>query len=182
MSSNIRIQRICIECGEEFTARTTVTKFCSLKCGKRFTKAKARAAKIEASDQETKAIKEKPIAALKEKPYLSIDEASQLLGISRRTLYRMIERGEFPSAKAGRRTIIRRSDIDGLFEMPVKQPEKAEPVPASIPDCYNLTEIQIKFGASESMIQNLIKKHRIPKLKHGKFAYVPKRIIDALLS
>ena len=181
MSSNIQIQRICKQCGSIFGAKTTVTKFCSGACGKRFNKAKARSAKIEASNKETKAIIEKPLNELKEKPFLSIEDASQLLGISRRTFYRMISRGEFPAAKAGRRTIIRRSDIEGLFALPAAKPEKNKPVAMSIPDCYTLTEIQIKFGISESTVQSLIKRHRIPKLRYGKFAYVPKSIIDTLI-
>ena len=35
MSSNIFVQRICEECGNEFTARTTVTRFCGDRCAKR---------------------------------------------------------------------------------------------------------------------------------------------------
>ena len=40
MSSNIQIQRVCEFCGNEFTARTTVTKLCSAKCRKANYKAK----------------------------------------------------------------------------------------------------------------------------------------------
>ncbi len=50
-----------------------------------------------------------------EKEFLSIEEASKLLGISRRTVYRMFDRGELKKGKAGTRSIIRRSEIDKLF-------------------------------------------------------------------
>jgi excisionase family DNA binding protein len=53
---------------------------------------------------------------LKEKPFLSIAETCKLIGISRRTVYRMLERGELIAGKAGKRTILRRSDLDKLFE------------------------------------------------------------------
>ena len=35
MSSNIFSQRICEECGNQFTTRTTVTRFCGDRCAKR---------------------------------------------------------------------------------------------------------------------------------------------------
>ena len=43
MSSNIRIQRICQQCKNEFTAKTTVTKYCSDRCSKRAYKARQKA-------------------------------------------------------------------------------------------------------------------------------------------
>jgi excisionase family DNA binding protein len=50
-----------------------------------------------------------------EKEFLSIDEITKLLGISRRTVHRMISRGELKAGKAGTRTIIKRAEIDKLF-------------------------------------------------------------------
>jgi excisionase family DNA binding protein len=50
-----------------------------------------------------------------EKEFLSIKETCQLLGISRRTVYRMFDRGELKAGKAGTRRIIRRTEIDKLF-------------------------------------------------------------------
>jgi excisionase family DNA binding protein len=50
-----------------------------------------------------------------EKEFLSIQETCKLLGISRRTVYRMFDRGEIKKGKAGTRTLIKRSEIDKLF-------------------------------------------------------------------
>ena len=99
----------------------------------------------------------------------------------------MIERGELITGKAGKRTIIRRSDLEQLlFEQPrtvapqhEKQPEQKQ---FDISECYNLTEVQSKYGISETALQNLIKRYEIPKIKKGLFAYVPKTVIDKLLS
>src|SRR5690348_11637191 len=115
MSSNIRIQRICQHCGKEFTARTTVTRYCSKDCAKRGYKVREREARIGQSNEQTRRIRSLPMEELKVKPFLSITETCRLLGISRRTVYRMMERGELVPGKAGKRTIIRRSDIDKLF-------------------------------------------------------------------
>lgn len=187
MSSNIQVQRICQHCGKEFTARTTVTQYCSDTCSKRAYKARLKVSKIEASNKETQRIKNQPIEELKAKAFLSIAETCKLIGISRRTVYRMIERGELITGKAGKRTIIRRSDLEQLlFEQPrtvAPQPEsKPEQMQFDISDCYNLTEVQSKYGISETALQNLIKRNSIPKIKKGWFAYVPKTVIDKLLS
>jgi excisionase family DNA binding protein len=186
MSSNIKIQRICQHCGNEFTARTTTTLYCSHRCNSAAYKAKQRAGKVEQSNKETQRIKTQPIEQLKAKAFLSIADTCKLIGISRRTVYRMIERGELITGKAGKRTIIRRSDLDKLFKEPANrtpQPEKQpEQKQFDIADCYNLTEVQSKYGISETALQNLIKRYEIPKIKKGWFAYVPKTVIDKLLS
>jgi excisionase family DNA binding protein len=133
MSSNIRVQRICQHCSNEFTARTTTTLYCSHRCNSAAYKAKLRAGKVEQSNKETQRIKSQPIEQLKAKAFLSIADTCKLIGISRRTVYRMIERGELITGKAGKRTIIRRSDLEQLlFGKPrtkltrVKYPELEE--------------------------------------------------------
>ena len=74
-------------------------------------------------------MKNQPIEELKTKAFLSIADTCKLVGISRRTVYRMIERGELIAGKAGKRTIIRRSDLEQLlFEIPRTVP----PRPAQI--------------------------------------------------
>ena len=115
MSSNIKIEKTCMFCGEKFTAKTTVTKYCSHKCASRAYKVRAKEEKIQkATEQETEhAILFNPIVNKKE--YLSIKEACMLLGASRWTIYRMIDKGQLPAAKIGRRTIIQKSDIENLF-------------------------------------------------------------------
>ncbi|MFL5730120.1 MAG: helix-turn-helix domain-containing protein [Cytophagaceae bacterium] len=65
---------------------------------------------------EIKDSKDQSFAELKQKPFLSIAETCKLIGISRRTVYRMLERGELVAGKAGKRTIVRRADVDKLFE------------------------------------------------------------------
>ncbi|CAN5246659.1 hypothetical protein BH23BAC2_BH23BAC2_07880 [soil metagenome] len=105
MSSNIKISRICQLCGNEFTARTTVTQYCGDVCAKRAYKKKQKVQKIEQSNIETLALKAAPIKAIQEQDYLSIQETCGLLKISRMTLYRLIKNKKIPSAKFGRRTI-----------------------------------------------------------------------------
>ena len=63
MSSNIEVLKICQHCEMEFTARTTVTKYCGDACAKRAYKARKRVEKVEQSNKETVQIKKQPIKA-----------------------------------------------------------------------------------------------------------------------
>lgn len=99
MSSNIQVQRICQHCGKEFTTRTTVTRFCSNPCSSKAYKANVKTLKVELSNRESQRIISKPIEELKAKVFLSVWEASKLLGVSRRTIYRMLDRGNLIPVK-----------------------------------------------------------------------------------
>ncbi|MGI8788227.1 MAG: helix-turn-helix domain-containing protein [Pyrinomonadaceae bacterium] len=115
MSSNIRITRICQHCRNEFTARTTVTKFCGENCAKRAYKARQKTGKIAQSETETAQIILAPTIALQGKDFLNIFEAAKLLGVSRWTVARAIKDERLPVARLGRRVVIKRADIDKLF-------------------------------------------------------------------
>lgn len=115
MSSNLRLQRLCDYCGDEFTARTTVTKYCGHLCASRAYKARARHTAIKRSDEETVSRISLPLAALQGQSYLSVEDACVLLGVSRWTVYRVAETGQLRTARMGRRILIRRKDIELMF-------------------------------------------------------------------
>lgn len=182
MASNIQVQRICQYCNKEFTARTTVTMYCGDYCAKRGYKARKRAEKIEKSQTQTKAIKEKPINDIKAKDFLTVADVAALLNFSHRTVYRLIKQGTIRGVNlAQRKTLIRRVDIDKLFELPPPQ-KPPQPTQYKIEDCYNIGEVLNKYSVSEKAIQDIIKRNSIPKQKQGKFTYVPKTMIDSIFN
>jgi excisionase family DNA binding protein len=120
MSSTIQVQKICEYCGKEFTAQTTVTRFCGHGCASRSYKQRKRENKIgwaveETNKQKVLSVSEVNLEAIKLKDFLSIKEAYTLLGLSERTFYRLLKTGTIPATKLGGRTIIKRSVIDNLF-------------------------------------------------------------------
>ncbi|MBK8810469.1 MAG: excisionase family DNA-binding protein [Acidobacteria bacterium] len=119
MSSNIRITRVCQHCHSDFTARTTVTKYCGENCAKRAYKVRLREGKISESIRETVMRQAEPItsrqAEVKSKDFLSITDASDLVGVSRWTLSRAIKNGRLNAVRFGKRVILKRDDIDRLF-------------------------------------------------------------------
>lgn len=187
MSSKIEVQRICQYCGNEFTARTTVTRFCSNNCSSAAHKQKVRAGKVEQSNRQTQQIKTQPIEELKAKEFLTVREVARLLNCSVRSAYYYIESGTIKAVNLGQRiTRVKRSDIDKLFEQPqtvTPQPEKQpEQKQFDISECYSTEQVREKYKISESGLRGLIIKHNIPKFRKGWFAYVPKTVIDKLLS
>lgn len=183
MSSNIKIQRVCQHCGKEFTARTTVTKYCSHSCGSAAYKQKVKFCKVEQSNKQTQQIKTKPIEELKAKEFLTVREVALLLNCSIRSVYYHIENGNIKAVNLGQRiTRVKRSEIDKLFEQPQPEQPKPEAKQFDITDCYTINEVLEKYSISETALQNLIRRESIPKIKKGWYAYVPKPIIDKLLS
>lgn len=183
MSSNIKVQRICEYCKEEFTARTTVTRYCSSKCRKGHYRSRKRTEKIKKSNAETLQIKSQPIELLKAKEFLTVREVAQLLNCSVRSVYYYIKSGKIEAVNLGERmTRVKRSAIDKLFSKPKVEIKEPEPIQYDIKDCYTLTEVQNKYGISEAALYNLIKRNKIPKIRKGWYAYVPKQIIQEIFT
>jgi len=116
MSSNIYTQRICQFCGKEFTARTTVTKYCSSICNSRDYKKKLRNKNIKVSESETSNTKLHRLVSIQDKDILSLKETALLLGISRTTLYRMRKNGVIQFTLIGNKKVVLRMTLDKLLE------------------------------------------------------------------
>lgn len=132
MSSNIKIPKFCQYCGQAFVAQTTTTRYCSKTCNSRHYKQLKREEKVRATlkeqinsvtntnGQDLQSLQNLPIKTgnfinLRDKEFLSVQEAAILVGASRWTIQRMIQRDEIKVGKLGRRTIIPRTAIDNLF-------------------------------------------------------------------
>lgn len=116
MSSNLRLHKVCLLCGKDFVAKTTVTQFCGDSCAKKAYKLRQREQLVEASNNETLKVLSKRLEILNQKEILSLTEACMLTSVSRWTLWRMIKAGKLRSAKLGKRVIIRKEDLNELFE------------------------------------------------------------------
>jgi excisionase family DNA binding protein len=183
MSSNIKVQRICKHCNAEFTAKTTKTKYCSHKCNKSAYKAKKRAEKISTSNKEVLQIKKQPIEDVKAKEFLTAKDTATLLGFSLRTVYRLIDNGTIEAVNLGERlTRIKLSSLYQLLEQPKPVLSLNKTLEVDISECYNIGEVQQKFNISEKTLFDLIKREQIPKIKKGKFTYIPKQLIENLLT
>lgn len=117
MSSNIKIIRICEFCNNEFTAKTTVTRYCSHRCNSRAYKEKIKSKKIKKSNEETINIKTQFIEFLNVKEFLTVKDIAILMNCSRQTIYKIIDKGKLNAIKLNKKKIfVKRSDLDKLFK------------------------------------------------------------------
>ena len=117
MSSNMLIPRICTFCGKEFIAKKTSTKTCSHNCAKRLYKKQKQEDKVNGLPSIEAQKIEIANTKLKDKEFLSIAETCTLLGASRMTIYRLSQAKVLNVVKLGRRSIIKRTEIDKLFQL-----------------------------------------------------------------
>lgn len=178
MSSNIRIEKTCEWCGKQFTAQTTVTRFCSKRCSEHAYKERLRQQKI----QMAKAMPSPKNSELKEKDYLTVAEAGQILGMTRQGVYKLIHRGSLTASKLSTRlTLIKRTSIDAMLDgSPYTKRETNEQ--KTISEFYTRAEIREKFGVKDSWIYKVVAENNVPKtIIRGK-AYFSKSHIDRLFS
>lgn len=177
----MKIQKICKQCGKEFTAQKLNTNYCGHRCASRAYKSRKRYEDIDVSNRETIRIKNKSLEEIKAKEFLTVKDAAILLNCSVETIYYYIGCSKINAINLGKRlTRIKRSEIDRLFQSKT-QDKPIEPKKYDISECYYLGEIQEIYKISNSAVHSIVNRHNIPRIKKGKYVYVPKEIIDNLL-
>ena len=183
MSSKIEVIRICEHCKKQFTARTTQTRYCSSICRSRGNKALVRNKKIEKSNKESIQLLNVDFEKIKPLEFLKITQASLLFGISRSTIYRLVNKGQLDIGKFGKRTVIRRCDLEAFFAVPIQNVtlKTGQQFPG-FDNCYTITQIQQKYNISSSALYLLIQRQGIVKYSVGKYTCVAKQDIDIIFN
>lgn len=183
MSSNIEVIRICEHCKKQCTARTTRTRYCSHICNSRGYKSLVRKGKVEKSNNEIVQLLNTDLEKIKPLEFLKITQATLLFGISRSTLYRLVNNGQLDIAKFGKRTVIRRCDLEAFFAIPIQDVtlKTGQQFPG-FDNCYTITEIQQKYNISSGALYLLIQRQGIVKYSVGKFTCVAKQDIDIIFN
>ncbi len=186
MSSNILIKKICEYCNQEFDAQTTKTRYCSHTCNSRGYKLKLKERKILESNEAKLLMMSKIKEPVKDMDFLTVKEASLLLKISIKTLYRLIEVREINAINfTERNTLIRRKDIDAYFDnnlMNTNRDLSYLTTGINLENSYTMQQAQEKYNISNGALYNLIKKFKIPKKKQGKYTLVKKEHLDKILN
>lgn len=114
MSSNIRLSKICEHCGEEFTAKTIRTRYCSHACNRKGYKKEERDKKLSTAKAsirvESLNLRHDPVNwdELTRKPYLTVSESCIILNIRVETLRRWIKEGTVQTKRVGKKHLISR--------------------------------------------------------------------------
>ena len=107
----------CQWCGEPYIEHKMTTLYCSKACWDKAYRAKLRQKKREEKVLEVESTFP-VIESIGDKPFLSPTEAAKLLGISTATMYRYMEQGIIKVLRTPARSIVRRTDLEALFETP----------------------------------------------------------------
>lgn len=179
MSSNIDIQKKCKWCGEIFTAHKMSTAYCSHKCANLAYKERVRKERISAYQKEL-SFKEynEPLKDLEQREFFTPTAAAKLLGISRATIYRYLADETIKAVQFKGKTLIRRKDIDMLFESSATYNKRLPQEKAPITEFYTTAEVKEKYNIVDSWIFVVAKKHNIPRTFNRGKTYWSKKHID----
>ena len=174
-TSKFRVLRTCEFCGKEFYAQKVTTRFCSRRCNELAYKQRRRQRQI--TEAEARVL-QKPIEEVGNKEFLSLQDASVLFGITKRSVYNLIYNGVLQAFKfSSRMTFVRKADIEIMFEGHLYT-KKVKPERKPITEFYTTKEIQEKFGVSEAWVFKLAKEKKIPKVLHHGKTYWSKQHVD----
>lgn len=187
------IKKICEYCGCEFEAYTQTARYCSHDCNRKaYREIKRKEVISITASMISQTKRERAKVDLSEQEYLSISEAAAIMGVSRWTIYRNAVKGIIPAKRLSQRTtLIRKKDIEALFEVvePYEVLTTGERKP--IDEWYTIDEVTEKYGLLRHRIRKIINAEGIPTKKAGTRiliakgkmdAYFRKRCFDATLS
>lgn len=177
MASNIDIQKKCEWCGKLFIAHKTSTRCCSHRCANLAYKERTRQKRV--SEFQTMVNQQIEKEDCIDKDFFTPSEAAKYIGISRATFYRYLETNLIKSVQLKRKTIIRKKDIEALFDNASPYKKHLPRNKQSITDFYTTAEIKEKFGVKESWIYEIAKEHNIPRTFNRGRTYWSKKHIDS---
>lgn len=177
MASNIDIQKKCEWCGKLFIAHKTSTRCCSHRCANLAYKERTRQKRV--SEFQTMVNQQIEKEDCIDKDFFTPSEAAKYIGISRATFYRYLETDLIKSVQLKRKTIIRKRDIEALFDNASPYKKHLPRSKQSITDFYTTAEIKEKFGVKESWIYEIAKENNIPRTFNRGRTYWSKKHIDS---
>ena len=186
----MEIVKKCEWCHKTFIAQMVTARFCSSKCcdhAYRY-KRKMQSGKYTPVDGKTdlstlsrrvnerKRFKE----SLKDKQFLSPSEAAKLLGVCRSTIYNYLWLHELKAKQFRGKTIIRRSDIEKLFDAApsYKKRGNVQKGKKTQNEYYSLKEMMEKFKISKRTVYRRCEQFGIPQIVEGKRTFWRKEDVD----
>ena len=181
MRAKETIRKICEYCGCEFEAYTQTARYCSHACNSKAYKENKRKEVVSlTSSIASKTKRERAKADLSGRDYLSISEAASLLGWCKQTVYNYCHKGIIPAKRLSKRTtLIRKKDIEALFNIVEPYEVLATGVHKPIDEWYTIDEVTEKYGLLRHRIRKIINAEGIPTKKAGTRTLIAKSKIDA---
>ena len=180
MQHPMEIRKQCKYCGGSFIAHKMTTIYCSPSCNNRDYKQKIREkqmAEYMAQNNITQPISRK--TSLNDKYFLTPREVAKVLGVGKSTVYRELSSGLIKAFQLKGKTLIRRKDIESLFEnAPEYKSHSMNSQAKKKCEYYTMRQIEEKFKCSKKAIRTRIEKYNIPKIYQGRNTYFDKALVD----
>jgi len=157
-----------------------VTKYCSLKRAQRAYKARVRKERIKNSNIQTHKKLFKPIEEISNKPFLNIIEVYQLIGVCRKTIYNLIQRGELKAGKIGDRVIIKRESIDTLLSKYIPSTGLQESI--DLNDYYTIKDIETTYNIRYKRLREILSDTNIETRLNKRNLLIPKIPLDTIFN
>ena len=119
-----------------------------------------------------------PIKNGEQKEFFTSTEATKPLEISRAGIYRYMTDDTIKAVQFKRKTLIRRKDIDALFENPASHNKKLPKERAPVTDFYPIAEVKEKYNVKASWIFVVAKRHNLLRTFNRDKTYCSKKHID----
>ena len=175
------IKKICEFCGCEFEAYTKVARYCTHDCNRKaYREIKRKEVIFLTASMASQTKRERAKSDLSEREYISISDAAAIMGVSRWTIYRNVVKGCIPAKRLSQRTtLIRKKDIEALFDVIEPYEVLTTGVHKPIDEWYTIDEVTEKYGLLRHRIRKIINAEGIPTKKAGTRTLIAKNKIDA---
>lgn len=177
----MEIQKRCKYCGKLFIAHTLATQYCSRQCNGKDYKRKMREKEIsdylESNPQDVPAEVSSQKSVLEQKRFLTPREAAAYLGIGKSSVYRELASGLIKAVQMKGKTLIRRKDIDGLFDRPKEYQARTGKIHEKR-EYYTVSQIVNKFHTTRRAVWNRCEKYGIKKVYQGRNTFYDKVLVD----
>lgn len=177
----MEIQKRCKYCGKLFIAHTLATQYCSRQCNGKDYKRKMREKEIsdylESNPQDMPAEVSSQKSVLEQKRFLTPREAAAYLGIGKSSVYRELASGLIKAVQMKGKTLIRRKDIDGLFDRPKEYQARTGKIHEKR-EYYTVSQIVNEFHTTRRAVWNRCEKYGIKKVYQGRNTFYDKALVD----
>ena len=173
----MQYEKRCQWCGKVFMAQKVTTRYCCHRCNERAYKQRLREQKAQ-NFEEQKATELPTVGVLGDKPYLSPSDVALLLGVSRATVYRSLASGEIKSLQYKRKCIIRRADLEKLFDDAAPYKRRSYTYKSARQD-YTMADITKKYNITRKVAKGRLDKLGILPVVVSRNTYYNKEAVDA---
>ncbi len=144
------IEKKCLWCGGTYIAHTMYSRYCSKQCNGATYKSRIREEKLKKLQEENES-SVPHVKKVDSKEYFTPREAATLLGLGKTTIYRYLVNETIKSLHLKRKTIIRRSDLEKLFDEAAPYRKQKSKVKEN-QEYYTMKEIEAKYPLKKKAI------------------------------